>query len=89
MIKVSMTKDMQELVEVRAAELNLSNPEYLRILANLDISMERYEQLSIMINVLYNKILQYQKKLGIHCAPLQECPVINLSTIEDEFNADN
>ena len=87
MIKVSTTKDMQELIENRALELNISNPEYLRILANLDIAMQRYQQLTFLINLLYNKILKYQKILDIHCAPILEMPMINMEKVS--INGEN
>lgn len=77
-IRVSIPDDMKEIINDRSMELNISCPEYLRILVNLDISLQRYQQLMTYTNILYNNILQSQDQLGIYATPLQEIPLINL-----------
>lgn len=77
-IKVSISKDMKEVIKDRAKELDVSCPEYLRTLVNLDISIQRYQELMYYSNMLYNNILFSQEKLGIVATPLQELSLVNL-----------
>ena len=78
-VKVSLSSNMKELIKNRASELEMSCPEYLRLLADLDISIQRYQNLVTYINMLYNKIQDCHDKLGIAATPLQEPPLIKLN----------
>jgi len=79
-IKVSVSGPMKDQVKTRAEELGLSNSEYFRILANLDISIQRYQSLVTYVNLLYNRINDMQVQLGIYSAPIQEIPTVKLET---------
>lgn len=81
-IKVSVSSFMKDQVKDRAENLGLSNSEYFRTLADLDIAIQRYQHLVTYINVLYNKITNMQVQLGMHATPLQEVPTIKLESIE-------
>lgn len=77
-VKVSIPHDLKENVAARVEELNLNSvSEYFRLLANLDISVQRYQKLASYINMLYNKINEIHTNMGIFATPLQEIPVIN------------
>ena len=60
-------------------ELEMSKSEYLRMLATLDISVQRYQQLVTYINLLYNRINEIHQKLGVYATPLQDVPIINMN----------
>lgn len=78
-VKISLPRDLKDNVAVRVEELGLSgNSEYFRLLANLDISVQRYQSLVTYINLLYNRINEVHQKLGIYVTPLQDVPIINL-----------
>lgn len=79
-IKVSVSGPMKDQVKTRAEELGLSNSEYFRILANLDISIQRYQSLVTYVNLLYNRINDMQVQLGIYSAPIQEIPTVKLES---------
>ena len=88
MIKVSMSKDMQKLIDERAEMLNMTNIEYLKMLASLDISIQRYNEINQTLDTLINKIMHYQKVLGIGYLPLNEIPILQITntTFDDESN---
>lgn len=88
MIKVSMSKDMQKLIDERAEMLNMTNIEYLKMLASLDISIQRYNEINKMLDTLINKIVHYQKVLGIGYLSLNEIPILQITntTFDDESN---
>lgn len=78
-VKISLPRDLKDNVALRIEELGLSgNSEYFRLLANLDISVQRYQSLVTYINLLYNRINEVHQKLGIYATPLQDVPIINL-----------
>lgn len=79
-IKVSVSGPMKDQIKTRAEELGLSNSEYFRILANLDISIQRYQSLVTYVNLLYNRITDMQVQLGIYSAPIQEIPTVKLES---------
>lgn len=79
-IKVSVSSFMKDQVRDRAENLGLSNSEYFRTLADLDIAIQRYQHLVTYINVLYNKINDMQSQLGMYATPIQEIPTIKLET---------
>lgn len=81
-IKVSISNFMKDQIKLRAEELGVSNSEYFRLLASLDISIQRYQNLVTHINLLYNKINDTQMKLKMYSTPIQEIPTIKLETIE-------
>ena len=81
-IKISLSHDTKDSVVRRSTELGLSGTsEYFRLLADLDISVQRYQSLVTYINLLYNRICETQQKLGIYATPLQEVPIINLQNM--------
>lgn len=81
-IKISLSHDTKHSVVRRSTELGLSGTsEYFRLLADLDISVQRYQSLVTYINLLYNRICETQQKLGIYATPLQEVPIINLQNM--------
>ena len=79
-IKVSVTDDMKNLIKKRSEKLGISNSEYLKILVNLDLSIERYQSLATYLNILYNRINNSHQKLGNYATPLQEVPLIQINT---------
>ena len=81
-IKVSVSSFLKEQVKTRAESLGLSNSEYFRTLADLDVAIQRYQHLVTYINVLYNKINEMQLQLGMYATPIQEVPTIKLGTAE-------
>lgn len=81
-VKVSVSSLMKDQVKKRAESLGLSSSEYFRILADLDIGVQRYQSLVTYINVLYNKINEMQLQLGMYATPIQEVPTVKLETIE-------
>lgn len=80
-VKVSVPDDLKIKLKERASNLGITIPEYLRTLANLDISVKNYQELAIYINVLYNRINDYHKTLDIHCMPVQEVPIISMTEL--------
>jgi len=81
-IKVSVPSFMKEQIVERTKNLGLSNSEYFRTLADLDIAIQRYQHLVTYINVLFNKINELQIQLGMHATPIQEIPTIKLEVTE-------
>lgn len=81
-IKVSVSDFLKDQVKSRAEELGVTAPEYFRMLAHLDISIQRYQSLVAYINLLYNKINDTQKRLGMYATPIQEVPIIKLECDE-------
>lgn len=81
-IKVSVSSFMKDQVRERAENLGLSNSEYFRTLADLDIAIQRYQHLVTYINVLYNKINEMQLQLGMYATSIQEVPTIKLESTE-------
>ena len=78
-IKISVSDDIKSLIKSRAEELKLNNSEYIRMLVNLDCSIQRYQKLATYINVMYNKINEYHQELGIYATPLQVAPLIQIT----------
>lgn len=71
-IKFSVSDDFKKLINQRTAKLNISNAEYFRTLAGLDISLERYQLLIKHLDYLYEKINNYHQMLGIYSTPLRD-----------------
>lgn len=82
-LKVSVSSYIKDQVKSRAEELGISNAEYFRILADLDLSVQRYQSLVTYVNMLYNKIDEIQLKLGVYSAPIQAIPTVKLETVEN------
>ena len=80
-VKVSIPSPMKDQIKARTEKLGLSNSEYLRLLATLDISIQRYQNLVTYVNLLYNKINDIQVQLGIYSAPIQEIPTVKLESV--------
>lgn len=80
-IRVSVANELHDLIKSRAEELDITNPEYIRMLVNLDISLQRYQSLVTYINVLYNKINDLHHRLGIYATPIQEAPLIKMDSV--------
>ena len=80
-VKVSIPSPMKDQIKTRTEKLGLSNSEYLRLLATLDISIQRYQNLVTYVNLLYNKINDIQVQLGIYSAPIQEIPTVKLESV--------
>lgn len=79
--KISLSRDLKDNVISRVEELGLSSTsEYFRLLAGLDISIQRYQSLVAYINLLYNRINETHQKLGIYATPLRDVPIINMQT---------
>ncbi len=77
-VKISIPHDLKMNVVSRIEELNLNSlSEYFRLLANLDISVQRYQKLNTYINHLYNKINEIHNNMGIFATPIQEIPLID------------
>lgn len=74
-----MPSELNDDVIKRSEELEMSKSEYLRMLATLDISVQRYQQLVTYINLLYNRINEIHQKLGVYATPLQDVPIININ----------
>lgn len=77
-IKVSVNDELKEKISSRADDLGVSNSEYLRIVATLDLNIQKYQRLVTYINVVYNDILDLQERLNQYANPLQEAPLIRL-----------
>lgn len=77
-IRVSVPYELKKLIQERAEDLNISSAEYLRTLADLDISIQRYQSLSLYLNVLYTNICDIQTKLDMVLAPIQKAPIFEL-----------
>lgn len=80
-LKVTVPHDLKVQMKERAESLGMTTPEYLRTLANLDIITINYQELAIYVNLLYNRIIDYQKALNIQCMPLQEIPIIKVEEL--------
>jgi len=65
-------------IDERCTELNINRSEYLRTLSNLDISVQRYQQLTRFANQMFNNINNIQAELGVFVTPLQEVPMIRM-----------
>lgn len=79
-VRAYMSSDLNEQITNRSEELEISKSEYMRLLASLDISIQRYQQLITYINLLHNRINEIHSKLGIYVTPLQnEAPIISLN----------
>ncbi len=78
-VRAYMPSELNDDVVKRSEELEMSKSEYLRMLATLDISVQRYQQLVTYINLLYNRINEIHQKLGVYATPLQDVPIINMN----------
>ena len=79
-IRVYMPEYLINSIDERCAELNINRSEYLRTLSNLDISVQRYQQLTRFANQMFNNINNIQAELGVFVTPLQEVPMIRMDT---------
>lgn len=77
-IRVYMPEYLINSIDERCTELNINRSEYLRTLSNLDISVQRYQQLTRFANQMFNNINNIQAKLGVFVTPLQEVPMIRM-----------
>ena len=77
-IRVYMPEYLINSIDERCAELNINRSEYLRTLSNLDISVQRYQQLTRFANQMFNNINNIQAELGVFVTPLQEVPMIRM-----------
>lgn len=71
-----MPDDLIGNIDERCKDLNVNRSEYLRTLANLDISIKRYQQLTRYANLMYNTINNIHAELGVFVTPLQEVPMM-------------
>lgn len=78
-IRVYMPEYLINNIDERCAELNINRSEYLRTLANLDISVQRYQQLTRYANQMFNNINNIHAELGVFVTPLQEVPMIPMN----------
>ena len=76
-IRLSLTRDLSDLVKERTEELKISNQEYLRMLIRLDLAVKKYQKMSSYIDSLNVKINEYHDILGIYATPLQSYPYID------------
>lgn len=77
-IRVYMPEYLINSIDERCTELNINRSEYLRTLSNLDISVQRYQQLTRFANQMFNNINNIQTELGVFVTPLQEVPMIRM-----------
>ena len=77
-IRVYMPEYLINSIDERCTELNIDRSEYLRTLSNLDISVQRYQQLTRFANQMFNNINNIQAELGVFVTPLQEVPMIRM-----------
>ena len=77
-IRVYMPEYLINSIDERCTELNINRSEYLRTLSNLDISIQRYQQLTRFANQMFNNINNIQVELGVFVTPLQEVPMIRM-----------
>ncbi len=75
-IRIYMPEDLINNINERCEEIGVNRSEYLRTLANLDISIKRYQQLTRYANLMYNTINNIHEELGVFVTPLQEVPMI-------------
>lgn len=75
-IRIYMPEDLINNINERCEEIGINRSEYLRTLANLDISIKRYQQLTRYANLMYNTINNIHEELGVFVTPLQEVPMI-------------
>ena len=78
-IRVYMPEYLINSIDERCAELNINRSEYLRTVSNLDICVQRYQQLTRFANQMFNNINNIQAELGVFVTPLQEVPMINMN----------
>lgn len=79
MIKVTVTEELKNMIRARAEQLGLSYTDYFRSLAELDLNIQKYQNLTTCINIFFNNIIEIQKKLGMYCVPVQDVPLIDLN----------
>ena len=77
-IRLSLSKDLSDLVKERTEELKISNQEYLRMLIRLDIAIKKYQKMTLYIDSLSEKINEYHDILGIYATPLLCNPYTDL-----------
>ena len=75
-IRIYMPEDLINNINERCEEIGVNRSEYLRTLANLDISIKRYQQLTRYANLMYNTINNIHEELGVYVTPLQEVPMM-------------
>jgi len=78
-VRAYIPSELNDDVIKRSEELGISKSEYLRMLVNLDISVQKYQELVTYINLLYNRINDTHQKLSVYATPLQEVPIINMN----------
>ena len=77
-IRVYMPEYLISNIDNRCRELEVNRSEYLRTLANLDICIQRYQQLTNLSNQMFNNINNIHAQLGVVVTPLQEIPMFSL-----------
>lgn len=70
-IKISVKDDLKKVVKNRAEEIGVTSAEYIRTLVDLDLTTQRYQELSYYTNRMAEKIMEYHEELGIYATPLQ------------------
>lgn len=78
-IRTYMSRELNDEVVKRSKELGMSKSEYMRLLASLDIAVQRYQELTTHINLLHNRINEFHQELGIYATPLEDVPIINFN----------
>lgn len=71
-IKFSVDDGLKKVIRNRAEEIGVTSAEYVRTLVNLDLTTQKYQELSYYTNKMAEKIVEYHKELGIYATPLQE-----------------
>lgn len=75
-IKFSVDDGLKKVIRNRAEEIGVTSAEYVRTLVNLDLTTQRYQELSYYANKMAEKIVEYHEELGIYATPLQEPSVL-------------
>lgn len=78
-VKTSVSPDIYENVLKRCENLNLTKAEYLRLLIEFDIDIQKYQRITQYIYLLYNDIINKQKNLNLHVTPVRSLFLENLS----------
>lgn len=78
-VRTYMSRELNDEVVKRSKELGMSKSVYMRLLASLDIAVQRYQELTTYINLLHNRINEFHQELGIYATPLEDVPIINFN----------
>ncbi len=71
-LRISVSDDLKSFIKERADELEMSCSEYIRTLAYLDISVQRYQNLVDYVFMTYDRINDMQNRLNMTAIPLQK-----------------